>query len=133
MGRPLGIMETSKHKRKYFSFWPLAGKVINHVQTLNKALNYIRDSEPTIEELSNWFIDTFPNVKKEKIARGYFNSMLRPSGLIKFDKKGITLSKRGKEYIENPGNKLLFQILDENVLGFNETVRLLGVRPHNKN
>lgn len=116
---------------KYQSFWPLPGGIENFVASLNSALAFIRDNQPTEEQLTKWFFNTFPGVKKERNVRSYINITLKHSGLVVINRTGIILSKDGKKYLEHPNNKLLFQILDNNVLGFSEMVLLLGRKPHN--
>jgi tetratricopeptide (TPR) repeat protein len=116
---------------KYQSFYPLPGGIENFVVWLNNALAFIRDNKPTEEQLTKWFFNTFPDVKKERNVRSYINTTLKHSGLVVINRTGIILSEDGKKYLEHPNNKLLFQILDNNVLGFSETVLLLGRKPHN--
>jgi len=113
-------------KRKFQSFWPLPGGIENFVESLRKALTYIRDDKPTEEQLVRWFFDTFPDLKKEGNVRSYINNTLKHSGLLVIERTGITLSEDGRQYLEHRDNKFLFQTLDKNVLGFIETLTLLG-------
>jgi hypothetical protein len=116
---------------KFKSFWPLPGGIENFVESLKKALTYIRNNKPTEEQLTKWFFDTFPDVTKERNVRSYINNTLKHSGLLIIDRTGITLSQDGNKYLEHPDNKFLFQTLDKNVLGFSEMLTLLGNKPCN--
>ena len=118
----------STRNRKYSSFWPLPEGIENYVLTLIKILNYILNSNPTKNQLIKWILG-FPTVNTIKNAGGYVNSMLKHSGLLIFGDK-ISLSENGEIFLNSKDNKILFRIFDENILGFNETLRLIGNRPH---
>lgn len=120
----------STRRRKYSSFWPLPGGTEKYVFTLIKILEYIIKNNPTKIQLIKWIIEEFPKVTTDKNAGGYVNSMLRHSGLLVFRDK-ISLSENGIIFMNSKDNKLLFKIFDENILGFNEILRLLGNKSYN--
>lgn len=116
---------------KYPSFWPFPGGVENFVESLNKALAFIRNNKPSEEQMTKWFFASFPKVKKRGNIRGYISVTLRHSGLVVINRNGITLSEDGKKYLDKPDSKLLFKILDNNVLGFKEALTVLAEKPLN--
>lgn len=112
---------------KYQAFWPLPGGIENYVGTLQNALEYIRDNRPSEEELAGWFVANFQKVSAGS-TRGYIRIALRQSGLVDYEKKKHFLSKVGEDYLAKPDNFLLFKILDDNVLGFRETLEIISER-----
>ncbi len=111
---------------KYNSIWPLPGPVDDFVATLKKVLEYVKRETPNDETLANWFLSNYPNVTKIGIARQYTRSALMHSGLVVYKGNKLSLSQDGLKYHEKPNNNLLFHILNSNVIGFAESVRILG-------
>ena len=118
-----------KITKKFSSFWPFPGGISNYVQTLQKALNFIYKNKPNKKQLEYWFIDTFPKVKSEKNAKGYVTNVLKNSGLLVFSRNEIVLSENGRRYLDKPSNELLFSIFNDNILGFENIIKLLGESP----
>lgn len=87
---------------KYQGFWPLPGGIENYVDTLQRALSFMRDSRPSEEELAKWFVTNFQKVHVGS-ARGYIRVALRHSGLVDYDKKKHLLSKAGEDYLAKTG------------------------------
>ncbi len=96
------------------------------MDTLRRTLTFIREKKPSEENLRQWFFDRFPKVLHEGATRGFIRTTLWHSGLVDRDKKGHFLTQAGEEYLENPDNTLLFNILDEHVLGFKETLEIIS-------
>jgi hypothetical protein len=113
---------------KYQGFWPLPGGIERFVDTLQKALIFIKENRPSEEELSQWFVKNYPTVSGSGSTRGYIRVTLRHSGLVDHDKKSHFLTKAGEEYLAKPDNIQLFKILDENVLGFRDTLEIIADR-----
>lgn len=112
--------------RKYNSMWPLPGPVDGFVLSLNKALNFIKREMPSDNRMINWFLEEYPNVTKVGNARSYIKTALIHSGLVIYKDGNLALTQDGLLYISKPNNEVLFQILDKNVIGFSETIRILG-------
>lgn len=110
---------------KYQAFWPLPGGIENFVDTLRKALAFIKETRPSEEELRKWFFGTFPKVAHEGSVRGFIRTTLWHSGLVDHDKKGHFLTEQGEKYLAKPENSTLFVILDEHVRGFRETLDII--------
>jgi hypothetical protein len=111
---------------KYQAFWPLPGGTEKFVDTLNGVLVFIKENKPTEEELANWFVRNYKKVSAGGSTRGYIRNTLWHSGLVYHDKGHHFLTKAGEEYLTKPDNFLLFRTLDENVLGFRETLQIIS-------
>jgi hypothetical protein len=111
---------------KYQAFWPLPGGVENYVATLQKALIFIKENRPSEQKLAEWFMASFQTVKSAKNAVSYIRTTLRHSGLVDYDKRVLFLTPAGEAYLGDPDNLSLFSILDENVLGFGEVLRMIS-------
>ncbi len=59
------------------------------------------------------------------LAKDYINYTVRHTGLVQLNGGRIELSEEGKSYLEGPNNTALFRILNENIIGFKETLIIL--------
>ena len=70
-------------------------------------------------------MESFQTVKSVKNAKSYIRTTLRHSGLVDYDKQGLFLTSAGEKYLATPDNFLLFNTLDQNVLGFRELLEII--------
>jgi hypothetical protein len=111
---------------RYQAFWPLPGSVDKFIDALLKVLTFIKQNSPSEERLTDWFVENFEKVSAGGATRGYIRNTLFHTGLVNHDKKAIFLSDTGEKYLASPDNVLLFRILDENIVGFRETLESIS-------
>jgi len=106
------------------SIWPLPGGINSYIDSLNLLLKAIKDGTNTKDKIIKWFIDTFQNVNSEKTANGYAQ-VPRSLGLVT-TKDGIyLLTDDGKKYLQSKNQDFLFDIITNNVFGFEEILEFL--------
>ncbi len=115
-------------KDKYQSFWPLPGGNEKYVETLLELSNFVNVEKPTAALLKDHLL-SYPNVTKGLNARGYLNSAMLHSGLFAKDGDYIVLTSDGLKFLEERDNRFLFRVLDENVIGFKETIKIIARKP----
>lgn len=117
-------------KGKYQSFWPLPGGNEKYVETLLEISNFVSKEKPKVESLKAHLL-TFPKVTKSINVRSYINTALLHSGLFSKDGDYIKLTLDGKKFLEERDIKFLYKILVKNVVGFDETLKIIARNPCN--
>jgi len=102
---------------------PLPGGADRYVSTLQKCLEFVRESNPSEEQLKEWFLKTF-HLKNERAVRNYMSTIKNIVLIAKGDGT-LFLSDVAKEFLETHENSLLYQVLNANYVGFNETLQIL--------
>lgn len=111
-------------EKKYKAFWPLPGGTRNYVETLKRALLFVKGKTPSHEEFLDWFKDSFEKVESESTINGYIR-VIRKLELVEKEDNKYELSNSGKRYLENEDNKFLFEVLDSRILGFEDLLSSL--------
>jgi len=113
------------------SVWPLPGGIYSYIESLNSLLEKINNTRSNREDLIKWFIDSFENVTSTKTANGYLN-VPKNMGLIDFSDGKCVLTADGLKYYESKDLELLFRIISDNILAFEEIYELLLNSPEPK-
>ena len=111
------------------TMWPLPGGGDAWKNTLDMMLQHISDEAPTMEKAVIWLIGSFERVHSSKVARGYWN-VLRGLGLIETHGEQVSATSLGREYLDDPTNILLLNIMRNRILGVEEMLSWLAERPH---
>lgn len=117
---------------KYGSEYPLPGGVEKYFDTLVDLLRYIRDNDVTLDDLSKWMFDTFPNASGQIAVNGYLATLgrlrlwsqqdsyyrLTPEGTALVDKAASAAADARQMVIEIKhrdfsGYDVLFKLLTE--------------------
>ncbi len=108
-------------KERQKAFWPLPGGWEKYDDSLYSTLKYVSENEPSVDELVEWFLDSFDKVNSTKNAKGYVNNVLKSIGFFNFDdNKYLKLSDAGEYYLKNKDNDYLSNVLLDYIYGFKE-------------
>ena len=102
---------------------PLLGGSDKYVSTLQKCLEFVEESNPSEEQLKEWFVKTF-RLENERAVKDYTHT-IKNLGLIVKDDGKLLLSDTAKRFLETHENSLLYQVLNANYVGFNDALRIL--------
>jgi hypothetical protein len=111
-------MNTIKNK----PWWPLPGGYKNFANTLLKALNFIDQKNPSKNDLAQWFMNNYALVQSKQNASSYVTNVIGNCGMIIYQNKKYSLNVIGKEFISNKNNDYLFDVIFNNVIGFEEII-----------
>ena len=114
------IDEQAKSK----SIWPLPGGINNYVESLNEILLAISNGIDTREKLINWLLKEHDNVNSRNTAYGYTN-VPKNMGLISVVGGKVVLTKQGKEYLASKDPIMLYSVISEHILAFEEILEYL--------
>ena len=116
--------ETLSRTGKSRSLWPLPGGTTQFVETLIELLEAINNGISDREELISWLIDNYENVSSRKTAYGYTN-VPKNMGLVVMTDGHLYLSKRGQEYYASKDVELLYSIVAENILAYDDILEFI--------
>jgi len=105
----------------------LPGGADEYVDTLRKCLEFVRERNPSKEELSKWFKKTFHS-RSERAPRDYVYTIESLQLIVEVNNR-VLLSDISKEFLETYENKLVYQQLDTNYLGIHDLLQLLYKEP----
>jgi hypothetical protein len=112
---------SSRHASgKNLSLWPLPGGRGNFVQTMWTMLTFVSESEPTLDEVIAWTIETFERVNSRKTAKGYIE-MVRVAGLIEPRADRLVLTSDAASYLASSDQEELYRTMCDNIAGLEET------------
>lgn len=112
-------LKSGKHK----GLWPLPGGTTSYIKTLYRIINKIKVSDPTFEELLSWFKREY-NLTGEKTPRSMFQYLIRFGFFTELDNK-IILSKDSEEFLRTKENSIVYNMLNNSVLGIEDSLILL--------
>jgi hypothetical protein len=112
---------------KALSMWPLPGGRLAWKDTLDTMLRYVAENAPTMAEAVRWTIEAFDRVASPRTARGYWDSVVRPLGLVRLEGERLVVTAEGASYLESPSKPALLAIALENVAGFQEILDALAI------
>ncbi|HUV55457.1 MAG TPA: restriction endonuclease [Candidatus Krumholzibacteriaceae bacterium] len=113
------------------TFWPIPGGLDNYLNTVYETLDYINQAKPSHAQLVDWFLDNFDRVKSRQNAQGYVNNVFKSSGLISFKNRNeLSLTQDGLVYLQNRDANLLFEVINNNVVGFSEILTAIKMGKH---
>jgi len=107
------------------AIWPLPGGTTQYVDTLNAFLRAVGEGNKTREDLIDWLIDSYDNVQSRKSGYGYTN-VPRSMGLVEIVDGVFQLTESGVEYSNTWDVDLLYSIISEHVLAFDDIVELIS-------
>jgi|GEM_PF-2772064 len=113
--------------RKKLRLGLLPGGANKYVNTLQRCLEFVRESNPSEKELRNWFLKTFRS-KSERMAEDYQNTVKSLHLTEEIDSR-LVLSKIAKEFLKTRENRLLYHVLDADYVGIHEVLQLLYKKP----
>lgn len=111
------------------SLWPLPGGRRAWVSSLDRMLQFVASTAPTMAEAVAWMIEDFPPVSSGKVARGYWQ-VPKSFGLVETDGEHLALTTEGATYLKDRSPELLLASATRNVLGVSELLEYLRERPH---
>ncbi len=106
------------------SLWPLPGGTTRMVETLNEILEAVDSGISEREELISWLVDKYENVSSRKTAYGYTN-VPKNMGLLNLKDGKFSLSSRGREYYSSQNIELLYSIVADNILAFDDMLEFI--------
>ena len=110
------------------SIWPLPGGSHKYADTLFRLLAMIVQGNPTQEDVAEWFLREFPNVRGKRSTRGYLQ-VLRGMGLVKYEGEEILVTSAGAELAASESLDDLRRVLEMRILGMTEIQELLQKGP----
>lgn len=110
------------------SIWPLPGGSQKYADTLFRLLGMIVQENPTQEDVAEWFVREFPNVKSKRTTRGYLQ-VLRGMGLVRYEGEAILVTSAGAELAASESLDDLRRVLEMRILGMTEIEELLQKGP----
>lgn len=113
---------------KNLSLWPLPGGQANYVQTMWTLLTFVAEAEPTLDELVDWILRTFPTVRTPKSARGYID-VPRLSGLIEPRGDRLVLTTGAATYLASSDAEDLYRAMASSIAGLEETLERVRDEP----
>jgi predicted RNA-binding protein len=116
--------------KKKSKLGPLPDGADKYVSNLRRCLEFVQESNPSEEQLVEWFEKTFQ--KSERTVRDYMYTIENLGLVVKGDGK-LLLSDTAKKFLQTHDNYLLYQKLDANYLGVHDTVKLLYEKPQTLN
>lgn len=122
------ISLTSKKK----SIWPLPGGNYKYVDTLTKCLKFISQGGKKLDEIEDWFIKNFDNVKKRGGIRGYLYVLIYYIPFIKNKNDVFVLTEQGKEFLKTNNIETIYETLNSNVNGFEQIIEFIKLRRRTK-
>lgn len=111
------------------SLWPLPGGRRAWKSSLDRMLQFVASTGPTMVEAVAWMIADFPPVSSGKVARGYWQ-VPKSLGLVETDGEHLALTTEGAAYLKDGSPGLLLDSATRNVLGVSELQEYLRERPH---
>ncbi len=103
------------------TFWPLPGGWKKYTHSLNSALKFISDNEPSVDKLVEWFLNSFEKVNIRRNARGYVNNVIKTIGFVNFDDTdNLKINEAGLYYLKNQDIDYLSNVLLNTIYGFKE-------------
>ena len=106
------------------SLWPLPGGITRYVDTLNELLQAVNEGTTTRDKLITWLINQYENVSSQKTAYGYTN-VPKNMGLLVINDGKFSLTERGAEYLESLDTELLYSIIADNILAFDDILEYI--------
>jgi len=120
-------------KGKRLTLWPLPGGRENYLKTVIEFLEFISKEPKTIDEAKQWFKDSFSSVNGVYRSGGYFNVIYKQIGLVTKDRKNIIiLTEEGEELLKTKDKERLYEIIDSNIVGFSNIIKILNHAPSTK-
>ncbi len=115
---------SNSEKRK--AFWPIPGGLKNYLNTTIMILVFIEQVNPNSDLLVDWFLENFEKIKSRQNARGYVTNVVKTWGLVSVSSNDeLRLTEAGKEYLKTQDTDRLFEIIDNNVIGFSEIIQAI--------
>lgn len=111
------------HKKK--SIWPLPGGNYKYVDTLTKCLTFLSHGGKRLDEIEDWFVKNFDNVKKRGAVRGYLYVMIYYIPFIKNENDIFVLTEKGKKFLKIKNAETIYEILNSNVDGFEQIIEFI--------
>lgn len=105
----------------------LPGGADRYVDTLRKCLEFVREKNPSKEELSKWFKKAFRS-KSGRAPRDYMYTIKSLQLIVEVNNR-VLLTDISKEFLETYESKLVYQQLDTNYLGIHDLLQLLYKEP----
>lgn len=115
---------------KFKGIWPLPGGVTKYVDTLTKILKRIHESNLTYDELLTWFMSEF-RLSGKKTPRSHLE-YIRRFGFFKRIGERLSLTEESLKFLESGNYKIIYEALDNAVLGLNDILSWLSEEPLNQ-
>lgn len=113
---------------KNLSLWPLPGGQGNYVQSMSRMLTFVSEAEPTLDELIDWILETFPTVRSRKSGKGYIE-VPRLAGLIETRSDRLVLTTGAATYLASADSDDLFRTVASSIAGLEETLDRVREEP----
>jgi hypothetical protein len=113
---------------KSLSVWPLPGGRLAWKQTLDRMLQYVTETAPTMTNAISWMKESYPKVTSDKVSRGYWQ-VPRSFGLIETQGEHLGLTAVGAGYLDDLTTAHLLIVVSDEVAGFDELLATLKQRP----
>ena len=115
---------------KFKGIWPLPGGVTKYVDTLTKILKRIHENNLTYDELLTWFMSEF-RLSGKKAPRSQLE-YLRRFGFFKRIGERLSLTEESLKFLQSGNYKIIYEALDNVVLGLNDILSWLSEEPLNQ-
>ena len=110
---------------KSAALWPLPGGHKKFFETAMAFISEIAETEPTIDEMTQWVLDNYEKVTKKTVVKSYLRTALYSIGLIQFDGERVLLTPEGMGLHDTQSKEALMSLLSSNVLGVTEILAFL--------
>ena len=105
--------------------WPLPGGRTQYKKTLDAILHFIDKREPTMDEASSWMIAHFSRVNAKGVVPGFLR-VPAVLGLSIRSREKYFITPLGREYLEDPKDKVIARLLYERIAGIEQIRDLLS-------
>lgn len=114
---------------KFAAIYPLPGGVRQYKTTLDELIEWIRDTEPSEEDLAKHLLDEYE--ASGETAHASYARLLRTLGLVQTtEDRRLRPTQEGLSYLADPTPERAFELLHEHFTGMLETIAVVRAGPH---
>ncbi len=108
--------------------WPVPGGVKRYVDSAEKMLRYVAQTEPSFSQMVDWMPTAFGKVRRKSTAEGYIR-VLKTLGLLSFDGETVEITEVGSSVLTGEPKKVVLNQLRANVAGSRAYLKSLRDQP----
>lgn len=103
------------------------GGTSRRITLLQQFLSFVAESEPDRSVVKDWILDNTPAQSRDTVDRhlGFLSAI----ELTDLSDESVSISQRGKQYLDTPEPAVLYEALKSNVKGFDTILRALKEEP----